>query len=54
MSQEDPTIVVTPVDSKKFLGGAGIVAAHIAGLGAKSHLFSVAGKDEDARIIESF
>jgi hypothetical protein len=33
MSQEDPTIVVTPVDSLRFIGGAGIVAAHAAGLG---------------------
>ena len=34
MSQEDPTIVVTPVDSSFFIGGAGIVAAHAAGLGS--------------------
>lgn len=54
MSQEDPTIAVTPVDSKKFLGGAGIVAAHIAGLGAESHFFSVAGKDEDAELLKKF
>jgi rfaE bifunctional protein kinase chain/domain len=45
MSQEDPTIVVTPIDSTKFLGGAGIVAAHAAGLGAKVHFISVAGND---------
>ena len=31
MSQEDPTIVVTPVESKRFLGGAAIVAAHAKG-----------------------
>ena len=45
MSQEDPTIVVTPVDSTRFVGGAGIVAAHAAGLGAGVHFFSVAGND---------
>jgi len=45
MSQEDPTLVVTPLDSNKFLGGAGIVAAHAAGLGARSHFLSVAGDD---------
>lgn len=45
MSQEDPTIVVTPVDAIKFVGGAGIVAAHAAGLGAKVQFFSVAGND---------
>ena len=45
MSQEDPTIVVTPIDATKFLGGAGIVAAHAAGLGAKVDFISVAGND---------
>ena len=35
MSQEEPTIVVTPLNSKLFLGGAGIVAAHAAGLGGR-------------------
>lgn len=45
MSQEDPTIVVTPVDSTRFIGGAGIVAAHAAGLGASVQFFSVTGND---------
>ena len=45
MSQEDPTIVVMPVDSIRFLGGAGIVAAHAAGLGAVVQFFSVTGND---------
>jgi rfaE bifunctional protein kinase chain/domain len=45
MSQEDPTIVVTPIDSIKFIGGAGIVAAHAAGLGAGVHLLTIAGAD---------
>ena len=46
MSREEPTVVVTPVDSQKFLGGAGIVAAHTVGLGAKTTLISIIGKDE--------
>ncbi|MBT6543217.1 MAG: adenylyltransferase/cytidyltransferase family protein [Rhodobacteraceae bacterium] len=46
MSQEDPTIVVTPVDSTRFVGGAGIVAAHAAGLGATVQFFSVTGNDK--------
>lgn len=46
MSQEEATIVVTPIDSTKFIGGAGIVAAHAAGLGAKVDFISVAGADE--------
>jgi cytidyltransferase-like protein len=45
MSQEDPTIVVTPIESKTFVGGAGIVAAHAAGLGAKVSFLSVSGQD---------
>ena len=45
MSQEDPTIVVTPVDSTRFVGGAGIVAAHAAGLGARVQFVSVTGAD---------
>lgn len=45
MSQEDPTIVVMPVDSIRFVGGAGIVAAHAAGLGASVHFVSITGDD---------
>lgn len=45
MSQEDPTIVVTPVDSTRFLGGAGVVAAHAAGLGASVYFLTVTGAD---------
>jgi rfaE bifunctional protein kinase chain/domain len=48
MSQEDPTIVVTPVDSTTYVGGAGIVAAHVAGLGANSTFISVVGSDATA------
>ncbi len=46
MSQEDPTIVVTPIDSIKFIGGAGIVAAHAKGLGADVRFISITGDDE--------
>lgn len=46
MSQEDPTIVVTPIEKKRFIGGAGIVAAHAKGLGASVNYFSIAGNDE--------
>jgi len=45
MSQEDPTIVVTPIDKELFIGGAGIVAAHAAVLGAKVNYISVTGCD---------
>lgn len=46
MSQEEPTLVVTPIDTKRFVGGAGIVAAHIAGCGARVNFVSVVGKDQ--------
>jgi len=46
MSREEPNIVVTPIDSQKFLGGAGIVAAHTVGLGATTKLITITGKDE--------
>jgi rfaE bifunctional protein kinase chain/domain len=48
MSREDATIVVTPLQSKLFVGGAGIVAAHAAGLGAQVRFFGVTGRDEAA------
>ena len=46
MSQEDPTLVVSPFDYKKFVGGAGIVSMHAASLGAKVNFFTVCGKDD--------
>jgi rfaE bifunctional protein kinase chain/domain len=53
MSQEDPTIVVTPLFQEKFIGGAGIVAAHARGLGSKVHFFSVCGKDQTAEFVKN-
>lgn len=49
MSQEDPTIVVTPILSEQFVGGAGIVAAHASRLGATTRFISVVGNDASAR-----
>jgi rfaE bifunctional protein kinase chain/domain len=49
MSQEDPTIVLTPIEKKMFVGGAGIVAAHARGLGAEVDFLTVAGGDETGR-----
>ena len=48
MSQEDPSIVVTPILSELYVGAAGIVAAHTRGLGAKVDFYSVVGKDKNA------
>jgi rfaE bifunctional protein kinase chain/domain len=49
MSQEDPTIVVTPIKNDLFVGGAGIVAAHAAGMGAATRYFGVVGMDPIAK-----
>ncbi len=51
MSQEDPTVVVTPTDTRCYLGGAGIVAAHAAGLGAHVDFATVCGTDETAAFV---
>jgi len=46
MSQEDPTIVVTPLMTQTFVGGAGAVASHAHGLGADVQFFTLVGNDE--------
>lgn len=48
LSREDPTVVVTPVLEQKFIGGAGIVASHASGLGAKTSYLTVGGDDSEA------
>lgn len=48
MSQEDPTLVVTPIQSEMFIGGAAIVAAHARKLGAEVNYVTVTGKDGTA------
>lgn len=53
MSMEEPTIVVTPVQSTRYVGGAGIVAAHARNLGSNVTFFSVTGNDETARFAKS-
>ena len=52
MSQEDPTIVVSPISSNVFLGGAGIVAAHASGLGARVDFITVLGEDENTKVAQ--
>lgn len=47
MSQEDPTIVVSPLVSDKFIGGAAVVACHARTLGATVNFISVVGKDDN-------
>jgi rfaE bifunctional protein kinase chain/domain len=52
MSREDPTLVVTPLNSSLFVGGAGIVACHAQGLGAKASLVTIVGVDNSAKMAQ--
>ena len=45
MSQEDPSIVVKPINSSTYIGGAAIVAAHAKSLGANVRFLTCLGKD---------
>lgn len=52
LSQEDPTIVMTPNHIDTFLGGAAITAGHIKSIGANTvTLLSVIGNDEKAEYV---
>lgn len=53
MSREDPTLVVTPLNCNRYIGGAGIVSAHSRGLGAKVLYFGVTGGDETAEFAKN-
>jgi len=46
MSAEDPTVVVSPIAEKQFVGGAGVVASHAKCLGKNASLVSIRGDDE--------
>jgi len=52
MSQEDPTIVVSPLATNKFIGGAAIVASHARTLGANVKFISVVGDDENKTYVK--
>ncbi|AAQ00366.1 MULTISPECIES: PfkB family carbohydrate kinase [Prochlorococcus] len=52
MSAEAPVIVVKEMEQKNFIGGAAIVASHIASLGAKCDFLSVIGKDDSGQWLQ--
>lgn len=52
MSSEAPVLVVEEVNTEDFVGGAGIVASHIAAWGADVSLISVVGLDAEADYAE--
>ena len=51
LSQEEPLAVASPIDTSRYAGGAAIVAAHQASLGAQTRLLTVMGEDAEARWI---
>ena len=51
MSREDPTLVVTPIETASFVGGAAIVAAHAASVGGHACLYTVTGPDSQAHFL---
>lgn len=46
MSREDHSIVMRPLEGREYVGGAGIIAAHCASLGARVCFTSVIGDDD--------
>jgi rfaE bifunctional protein kinase chain/domain/rfaE bifunctional protein nucleotidyltransferase chain/domain len=53
MSADAPVIVVRPLESDTFLGGAGVVARHVNSLGGSAHFCSVIGKDTDGEYVRN-
>lgn len=51
LSQEDNSIIYKSDQNKKFLGGAGIVAAHLSSLGADVELLTVLGNDQNKKFV---
>ena len=51
MSAEAPVLVVKELENREFIGGAAIVASHVAALGAKCHYISVVGEDDQSDIV---
>ncbi|MGB0714568.1 MAG: PfkB family carbohydrate kinase [Phycisphaerae bacterium] len=49
VASESPVLSLCERDTRRFLGGAAIVARHIAALGGKPFLVSVASDDDDGR-----
>lgn len=46
---EAPIMTVRPIEEKRYLGGAAIVAAHLKSMGAEPHLFTTTGDDAESR-----
>ena len=53
MSNEAPVVVVKEIEAQEFAGGASIVAAHVAALGARCTYISVTGTDVASNFVAS-
>jgi len=51
ISAEAPVIVVREVDSRKYVGGAGVVAKHLSAFGSNVTILAVVGKDSEAEYV---
>jgi len=51
MSNEAPVVVVKELENQDFVGGAGIVAAHVAALGGECTYVSVTGRDKPSEFV---
>ena len=52
ISAEAPVIVAKEIDTRKYLGGAGVIGKHLRSLGAKVKLISVIGSDIEALYVK--
>lgn len=53
ISAEAPVLVVKELETREFVGGAGVVAAHVKALGADCTFLSVVGEDENANLVSN-
>jgi len=53
MSAEAPVVVVRELETKEYVGGAGIVALHVSALGAKCSYLSIVGNDQPAELVRN-
>ncbi|MBI4580620.1 MAG: adenylyltransferase/cytidyltransferase family protein [Planctomycetes bacterium] len=51
LANEAPMMSLTRLEDRTYVGGAGVVARHVAALGAKAYLFSAAARDEAATAV---
>ena len=49
LANEAPMMSLTRLGERQYIGGAGIVARHVAGLGAEAYLLSTAADDESSK-----